>query len=128
MLPGPLQNSCSRELFREDSSILKKNSNIDVLLGSSQKFSEQLLFWITNGLVLLKTKTTSYLEHQWAPLNGWIENFRETGVCCKVILMLNNYAQEEWWGVLDMDILFLKKKTWKSKISILQWWCQCWWW
>ena len=36
-----------------------------------------------------------FLEHQSTSFNGWIGNRREMSNGCKVILMLNNVAQEK---------------------------------
>ena len=61
---GSLQNSCSDQLFKKLPSVLKKDSNMDALLGSYQKYSEWLFFRNANGRVLSKIQTSIYLEHQ----------------------------------------------------------------
>ena len=76
--------------FGKLASVLKKNSNMDVLLESFQKIAGHLLFRNADGRVLLEIQTTQYLGHQWTPLNGWIGNWREMSNCSKVILMLSN--------------------------------------
>ena len=59
-LKGSLQNSCSKQLFRNvtgrPASVLKKDSTLGILLGSMQEFSEQLFFQNTSGRMLPKFK------------------------------------------------------------------------
>ena len=87
---GSRQNSCPEQLFEKLPSILKKDSNMDILMGSSQKYFAWLFFWNINWRMLPRIQTSICLEHQWTPLNERVENCREMSNCIKVILMLNN--------------------------------------
>ena len=60
---GSLQNSCSEQLFEKLPSLLKKDSNMDVLLGRFQKFSEWLFCGNPNGQLIPKIQTSFNLEH-----------------------------------------------------------------
>ena len=41
-----------------------------------------------------KISATFFLKHQWMPLDGWKNDYREMGDCSKGILLPNNWAQE----------------------------------
>ena len=72
-----LQNNCSKKFFAaipgRPTSVLKKNSTLDVLLESMQsmqKFSEQLFFLKRQWTDASECSNSLFLEHQWTPLNG----------------------------------------------------------
>ena len=71
---GFVQNSCSKQLFTKlperPANELEKDSNMNVSLGSFQKFTEQLFFQNVNGRVLPKIQAAFFLENHWTPLNG----------------------------------------------------------
>ena len=58
VLTGSLNNGCSKDLFRKvpgkSASLLQKDSTLDVLLGSMQKFLEKLFLQNTSGWMLPK--------------------------------------------------------------------------
>ena len=106
---GSLQNIWSEWLFEKLPSVLKKDSNRDILLGSCQKCWVAIFFWNTNGQVLPKIQTFICLEHQWMPLNRWVGNCREMINGTKLILIPNNYTKE-YRRALDINFLFFPKK------------------
>ena len=85
MHTGSLWNGCSEQLFEKLPNVLKKDFNMDVLLGGYQKYLSGYFFWNANGRVLPKIQTSISLEHQWKPLNEWVGNCREMSNCIKVI-------------------------------------------
>lgn len=64
---------------------------------------------------LSKIQTVFFVEQRWAPLNRWRGNY-----ICNITL-----HKEEYWGVLDINVLFLPKQVRKTKIKFFQCRCRC---
>ena len=102
-----VQSSCSEQLFEKVPSILKKVSNMEVLMGSFQKLSKCFpIFQNADGHALPKIKTSCSLEHQ----SREISNCAEIVSVCKWYWCRITKQKKEYWGVSDVDVIFFPKK------------------
>ena len=105
-----LQNSSSKQVFLENyqedpEKVFKKHSGMGVLLGSFQKFSEQLFYWSTKGRLLPKIQAAKKSRTQ-TNASGWIS--RE---------LRSNYNEK--WVIVTMWYWYriTKHKKESSKIN-----------